>query len=135
MTTIFTKRAAAAALAAALLASATSVARAEISDYEFRLVRTDIKQGDGAIVAVRLVDKRSGKPVPDAVIFASRIDMAPDGMPTMAAPIEAVPSTEPGVYRFKTNLMMAGGWRLSLGAKIQGETGTIESRLVLKAVP
>lgn len=135
MMTIFTKRAAAAALAAALLASATSVARAEISDYEFRLVQTELRQGDGAIVAVQLVDKRSGKPVPDAVIFASRIDMAPDGMPTMAAPIEAVPSTEPGVYRFKTNLMMAGGWRLSLGAKIQGETGTIESRLVLKAVP
>ncbi|ABS69814.1 FixH family protein [Xanthobacter autotrophicus] len=135
MTTIFMKRAAAAALAAALLASAASVARAEINDYEFRLVQTDIKQGDGAIVAVRLIDRRSGKPVPDAVIFASRIDMAPDGMPTMAAPIEAVPSTEPGVYRFKTNLMMAGGWRLSLGAKIQGETGTIESKLVLKAVP
>lgn len=135
MTTIFTKRAATAALAAAWLASAASVARAEISDYEFRLVETELKQGDGAIVAVRLVDKRSGKPVPDAVIFTSRMDMAPDGMPTMAAPIEAVPSTEPGVYRFKTNLMMAGGWRLSLGAKIQGETGTLESRLVLKAVP
>ena len=135
MTIFHSKRAAAASLAAALLASAVSAARAEINDYEFRLVQTDIKQGDGAIVAVRLVDKRSGKRVPDAVIFASRMDMAPDGMPTMAAPIEAVPSTEPGVYRFKTHLMMAGGWRLSLGAKIQGETGTLESRLVLKAVP
>ena len=41
-----------------------------------------------AVVAVRLVDKRSGKPVPDAVIFAKRIDMAPDGMPTMDSPIE-----------------------------------------------
>jgi hypothetical protein len=28
---------------------------------------------------------------------------------------------------------MAGGWRLSLGAKVQGETGTIENKLVLKA--
>lgn len=129
------KRAAAAALAAALSVAALSSARADITDYEFRLVQTDIKQGNGAIVAVRLVDKRSGKAVPDAVIFATRIDMAPDGMETMAAPIEALPSTEPGVYRFKANLMMAGGWRLSLGAKIQGETGTIENKLVLKAVP
>jgi hypothetical protein len=104
------KRAAAAALVAALSVAALSSARADITDYEFRLV-------------------------PDAVIFATRIDMAPDGMETMAAPIEALPSTEPGVYRFKTNLMMAGGWRLSLGAKIQGETGTIENKLVLKAVP
>lgn len=129
------KRAAAAALAAVLSVAALSTARADITDYEFRLVQMDVKQGNGAIVAVRLVDKRSGKAVPDAVIFATRIDMAPDGMETMAAPIEALPSTEPGVYRFKTNLMMAGGWRLSLGAKIQGETGTIENKLVLKAVP
>jgi len=135
MTTSSMKRAAAAALAAVLSVAALSTARADITDYEFRLVQTDVKQGTGAIVAVRLVDKRSGKAVPDAVIFATRIDMAPDGMETMAAPIEALPSTEPGIYRFKTNLMMAGGWRLSLGAKIQGETGTIENKLVLKAIP
>lgn len=135
MTTSIMKRATAVALAAALSVVALSTAHADITDYEFRLVQTDIKQGNGAIVAVRLVDKRSDKAVPDAVIFVTRIDMAPDGMETMAAPIEALPSTEPGVYRFKTNLMMAGGWRLSLGAKIQGETGTIENKLVLKAVP
>jgi hypothetical protein len=29
---------------------------------------------------------------------------------------------------------MAGGWQLSLGAKLQGETGTVEKKLVLKAV-
>lgn len=135
MTTSSMKRAAAAALAAALSVTAFSAAKANITDYEFRLVQTEIKQGNGAIVAVRLIDKQSGKAVPDAVIFATRIDMAPDGMETMAAPIEALPSTEPGVYRFKTNLTMAGGWRLSLGAKIQGETGTLENKLVLKATP
>lgn len=135
MTTFLMKRAAAAALAAVLSTATLTAARADIADYEFRLVQTDIKQGNGVIVAVRLIDRRSGKAVPDAVIFATRIDMAPDGMPTMAAPIEALPSTEPGVYRFKANLMMAGGWQLSLGAKLQGETGTIENKLVLKALP
>lgn len=70
----------------------------------------------------------------DAVIMAKRIDMAPDGMPTMTAPLEQAPSSEPGVYRFKTNLMMEGGWQLSLGAKVQGETGTVENRLVLRAL-
>ncbi|HEY9212314.1 MAG TPA: FixH family protein [Ancylobacter sp.] len=135
MTTFSMKRAAAAALTAVLSTTALTAARADIADYEFRLVRTDVKQGNGAIVAVRLIDKRSGNAVPDAVIFATRIDMAPDGMPTMAAPIEPLPSTEPGVYRFKANLMMAGGWQLSLGAKVQGETGTLENKLVLKALP
>jgi hypothetical protein len=134
MTSFFSKRAMAAALAGVLSTGALSAARADIKDYEFRLVQSDVKQGD-AVISVRLVDKRSGKGIPDAVIFATRIDMAPDGMPTMTAPIETLPSTEPGVYRFKANLVMAGGWQLSLAAKVQGETGTVENKLVLKAVP
>lgn len=124
------------AFAAALPLVAVSLpALADIKDYEFRLVQSELKQGNGVVVAVQLVDKRSGKPVPDAVIFAQRIDMAPDGMETMASSIETMPSTEPGTYRFKTNLTMAGGWRLSLGAKVQGETGTLENKLILKALP
>lgn len=124
------------ALAAALaLAFVPLPALADIKDYEFRLVQSELKQGNSVIVAVQLIDKRSGRPVPDAVIFAQRIDMAPDGMATMTSPLEALPATEPGTYRFRTNLTMAGGWRLSLGAKIQGETGTLENKLTLKAVP
>lgn len=135
MMTFVSKRAVAAALAALLSVCGLKPTRADIGDYEFQLVRTVARVGDGAIVDVRLVDKRSGKPVPDAVIFATRIDMAPDGMPTMTAPIEALPSTEPGIYRFKVNLVMEGGWQLSLAAKVQGETGTVESKLVLEALP
>ena len=125
----------AAALATSLSVATLSPARADIADYEFRLVEPDVQQGDGAVVTIKLVDMRSGKAVPDAVIFATRLDMAPEGMATMTAPVEALPSTEPGVYRFRTNLMMAGGWQLSLAAKVQGETGTLQSQLVLKALP
>jgi hypothetical protein len=127
-----------AALAATLaLAVATFPvpASADVKDYEFRLVQNELRKGDGAIVAVRLVNKRTGAPVPNAVIFAKRIDMAPDAMPTMQESLEPLPSTEPGVYRFKTNLSMQGRWQLSLGAKVQGEEGTVESKLVLKALP
>ena len=119
-----------------MLASApSSSAWAGIGDYEFQLVQNEIKKGGDAILAVRLIDKRSGKPVPDAVIIAKRVDMAPDGMAEMAEPIEQLPSTEPGVYRFKAAVVMPGGWRLSLGAKVQGETGTAESKLEFKAIP
>ena len=124
-----------AAAVGALWATISNPAMADVRDYEFRLVQSEMKKGDAAIVAVRLVNKKTGKPVPDAVIFAKRIDMAPDAMPTMDAPLESLPSTEPGVYRFRTNLMMAGRWQLSLGAKVQGEEGTVESKLVLKALP
>jgi hypothetical protein len=108
---------------------------ADVKDYEFQLVQSEMKKGDGAIISVRLVNKKSGKPVPDAVIFAKRIDMAPDAMQEMTAPLEQLPSTEPGIYRFKTDLSMQGRWRLSLGAKVQGEEGTVATQLVLKALP
>lgn len=66
----------------------------------------------------------------DAVIFATRLDMAPDGMQEMIAP---VPGAEPGTYKFKASFGMAGRWQLSLGAKVQGETGTVENKLVITA--
>ena len=126
------------ALAAALIgvavAGPATIARADIKDYEFQLIDSTVKKGD-AIISVRLVHKPDGRPVPDAVIFASRLDMAPDGMQEMATKIAAVPSTEPGVYRFKAAVSMQGRWQLSLGAKVQGETGTVESQLVVTAQP
>jgi YtkA-like len=128
------RRSAVAVLTASVLAAASSAARAEIRDYEFRLVKAEMKKGD-AVVAVRLMNKKTGKVVPNAVIFAKRIDMAPDGMEMMASTIEQLPSTEPGVYRFKTELSMQGRWQLSLGAKVQGEEGSVESKLVVTAVP
>lgn len=122
-------------LSVVLSSGLPAVSFADMKDYEFQLVQNEMKKGDGAIVAVRLVNKKSGKAVPDAVIFAKRIDMAPDAMQEMAAPLEQLPSTESGIYRFKTNLMMEGRWRLSLGAKVQGEEGTVASQLIIKAVP
>ena len=131
---VFFRARPAASLGLALTGSAMAgPASADIKDYEFQLVQQEAKVGE-AVLAVRLVDKRTAKPVPDAVIFAKRIDMAPDSMEEMVSKIEQLPSIEPGVYRFKAKLTMAGGWRLSLGAKVQGETGTVENRLILKAV-
>lgn len=127
-------RALQAALIGIVMTGSVTVAHADIKDYEFQLIDQTVKKGD-AVISVRLVHKPDGKPVPDAVIFATRLDMAPDGMQEMATKVAPIPSTEPGVYKFKATLTMAGGWQLSLGAKVQGETGTIENKLVLKATP
>jgi hypothetical protein len=112
----------------------TTPALSDIKDYEFQLVQNEAKKGE-AVIVVRLLNKKTGKPVPDAVIAAKRVDMAPDGMADMTPRIEQLPATEPGIYRFKTNLSMEGRWQLSLGAKVQGETGTVESKLVIRATP
>lgn len=117
------------------LAFAASAAHADIKDYSFQLVEPAVKTGPETVVAVKLVNAATGKGVPDAVIFANRLDMAPDGMAQMASKLTPVSATEPGVYAFKANFSMEGRWQLSLAAKVQGETGTVESKLVVQANP
>ena len=133
MTTFKLSRAIAAALIGFAVIAFTSRARADINDYEFKLVESTVAVGKDKIVTVQLVDKKTGKTVPDAVIFATRLDMAPEGMPEMATRIVREPGGEPGSYRFKAAFGMEGKWLLSLGAKVQGETGTVESKLVITA--
>ena len=122
-----------AAFIAIAMIGSTGLALADIKDYEFKLVELTVAVGKDKIVTVQLVNTKTGKPVPDVVIFASRLDMAPEGMPEMATKIVREPGGEPGSYRFKAAFGMEGRWRLSLGAKVQGETGTVESKLVITA--
>jgi hypothetical protein len=122
-------------LAGAMLFGTATASFAGAQDYEFQAVQTEIKQGPGSTVAVRLIDMRTGKTVPDAVIFTTRMDMAPDGMETMTTTVELTTSAEPGVYTFTTNLSMEGGWRFQVAAKVQGEPETVKGEVVLKAVP
>lgn len=122
---------AAIALVAAQSLSGTAFAGAK--DYVFEAVKADVKKADDAVVAVRLVHKPTGKPVTDAVIVQTRIDMAPDGMGDMASPLTPVPSNEPGVYAFKTELSMAGRWLLSISAKVQGEPETVVGKITFRA--
>ena len=121
------------ALACAAIANLSQPVFADVKDYEFQLVQPTVRVGPEAVIAVRLVNKKTGKAVPDAVIFATRLDMAPDAMAEMISKTTRVPGGEPGVYRFKANVSMAGRWQLSLGAKVQGETGTVEGKLVMQA--
>lgn len=120
-------------LVLAALVSVTGQALAGANDYVFVPVKAEIKMGDDATVAVRLVHKPTGKPVSDAVIIATRMDMAPDGMATMASRLSPLPSPEPGVYAFKTNLSMAGRWLFSISTKVQGEPETVVGKIIFKA--
>ena len=133
MKTLNFARAARAALIAAAIGSLNSAALADIKDYKFELVDQTVQEGPDKVIAVRLINTKTGKPVPDAVIFATRLDMAPDAMQEMATKIVPVPGAEPGTYKFKATFGMDGRWQLSLGAKVQGETGTVENKLVITA--
>jgi len=133
MKTFRTARGLQAALIGIAMAQSIAIARADIKDYKFELVDQAIQAGPDKVITVRLMNTKTGKPVPDAVIFATRLDMAPDGMQEMATKIAPMPGGEPGTYRFKATFGMAGRWQLSLGAKVQGETGTVENKFVITA--
>jgi hypothetical protein len=126
-------RAVAAALIIAACGGSSTAALADVKDYRFELVDQMVKAGSDRVVTVRLTNTRTSKPVPDAVIFATRLDMAPDAMQEMATRVTPVPAAEPGTYKFKATFGMEGRWQLSLGAKVQGETGTVEGKLVITA--
>jgi hypothetical protein len=118
---------------AAAISLAASAAIAGAGDYTFEAATPEMKKGDDVTVAVRLISKSTGKPVSDAVIFKTRVDMAPDGMAEMESPVAALPSKEPGVYAFKTDLPMAGRYQLTLSAKVQGEPETVSGKVIIKA--
>lgn len=122
----------AAALAAALSLT-TAGAFAAGSDYAFEAVTAEMKKGDDVTVAVRLVHKPTGKPVADAIIVRTRVDMTPDGMAEMESPVSPLPASEPGIYAFKTDLPMAGRYQISLAAKVQGEPETVIGKVTVRA--
>ena len=106
-------------------------ASAAPTDYAFNVATSELHQGAGAIISVALTDLRTNKPVADAVIFTTRLDMAPEGMEGMTTPVEAVASDVPGQYQFKAELAMAGNWRFQIAAKVQGEPETVQGELTL----
>jgi hypothetical protein len=127
-------RAHAFAIAGWLFASLGSfTAAAGPGDYSFEAVQVEVRSGPDSELAVRLIHKPTGKAVSGAIIFRSRLDMSPDEMGSMTAKHEPLPETEPGVYRFKADLTMAGRWAFKMMAKVQGETATIEGSVIFAA--
>jgi len=115
-------------LAGAALAVAASVAGtafAGAADYAFEPVKAEVKSGNEATVAVRLVHKPSGRAVADAHIIETRLVMPHHGSAEMTSAIAPLPSPEPSVFAFKAPLMMEGEWLLSIAAKVQGEAETV----------
>lgn len=111
-----------------------SEALAGDNDFRFELASTDHRVGS-AVLELRLTDLRTSIPVEGAVVFATRLDMEPDGMETMTSPVTLLPAELPGHYRLASNLTMAGNWRLSIAAKVQGELETVTARIELEARP
>lgn len=117
----------------ALVFAAAISSLATPADYAFEPLAAAVKSGKQSDLAVRIIHKPTGKPVTGAVVFRTRLDMSPDNMGDMLTKVEAVPSSEAGVYHFKADLSMAGRWALKLMAKVPGESETVEGSVVFTA--
>ena len=122
-------------LAQALALGAAMSAQAAPEDYAFKITDREIHPGEGAIFSVSLTDLRTNAPVTGAIIFTTRLDMAPEGMEGMTSPVEVLTEVAPGIYRLKADLAMAGNWRLQIAAKVQGEAETAQGELILGVKP
>ena len=131
--TLLTRVARHAALIGILSLSVASTALAGAKDYEFQPIAVDVKNAAGSDLAIRLINKVTGKPVEGAVLFRTRLDMSPDSMSEMQAKHVAMPGNEPGVYRFTADFTMAGRWALKIQAKVPGEAETVEGTVVVTA--
>jgi hypothetical protein len=116
-----------------ILGLATTTTYAAPADYVFEPVSAQVRNGKNSEFAVRLRNKSTGKPVEGAVLFRTRLDMSPDSMGEMTARHTAVTSSEPGVYKFKADFTMAGGWAFKLMAKVPGESETVQGTVVFQA--
>jgi YtkA-like len=122
-----------AGLVLAAAAGSPDVTFARAKDYVFQPVKAEVKKGEGVTIAVRLIRKATRKPVTNAVVTPTRIDMAPDGMAEMASQVTALPTGEPGVYAFKADLSMQGRWLFSVAAKVPGERETVVGKVIFSA--
>ena len=118
-------------LATSILIGGTAFAAP--ADYRFELVEAQPADAGKTNVSVRLVHVPDNKPVAGAVLFETKTDMGPGGMAEMTGKVSPLPSDQPGLYRFQIETGMAGKWALNLGAKVQGEAGTVRGTVTFKA--
>jgi hypothetical protein len=102
-------------------------------DYRFELVQAQPVGPGKTTVTVRLVHLPDSKPVTGAVLFETKTDMGPAGMAEMTGKVSPLASDQPGIYRFQIETGMAGKWALNLGAKVQGEAGTVRGAIAYEA--
>jgi Cu(I)/Ag(I) efflux system membrane fusion protein len=100
----------------------------------FEAVSAQVPVGKNVRIELRLIGVSPPPAATDITVEATRIDMGPDGMGSMAAPLKAVPSNTPGVLAYQTDLVMAGRWAFSITARVKGQAAPIKSNVVFTAV-
>jgi len=131
---LFKKSALSTALLFLLLAGMAIPVFGNSDHYVFELIENEVPVGNRIEFSVRIIHKATGEPITDAMIFADRIDMTPDGKPDRSTHLAALSSDDPGIYRYRANLVEAGNWQLTLMTMIPGAQSMVEGIMILKAI-
>jgi hypothetical protein len=123
-----------AAVTGAIMICTAGNAFADPKDYRFEAVQPHVSAASDTVVTVRLIHIPDNKPVPDAVIFSSKMEMLMPGMAPMGTKVAARKPTVPGEYPFQSDLSAGGSWTLSVSAKVPGETGTVAGSVPFMAM-
>jgi Cu(I)/Ag(I) efflux system membrane fusion protein len=120
-----------AALAAFLWSYQSRAADANGARWE--AVSAQVLAGQNVRLTLRLVDANSNVIAAPITVTSTRLDMGPDNMAAMMAPLRPVPNTEPGTLAFDTDLTMAGRWALTISARVEGYAEPITGMVVFTA--
>lgn len=129
----------AAAVSALLAGVSPAVAGSATADgYRFELTGPAVPAGAGQhSVSVRLLRASDSKPVSGAAITNIRLNMGPENMASMTAPVQETPNTQPGVYTFSFDDSMVWAerakWALTITAKARGESKPVTGSVIFQA--
>jgi Cu(I)/Ag(I) efflux system membrane fusion protein len=100
----------------------------------FEAVNAQVPVGKNVRVELKLTGINKLPAAADIAIEKQRLDMGPDGMAAMAAPLKPVPDARAGVLAFETDLVMAGRWAFTITARVKGLSAPVTSTVIFTAV-
>lgn len=129
------------AAAAVLLASATpadAATKPTSQSYRFELVGPPTPAGTKQhAVSIRIVRTSDNKPLAGTAITSVRLDMGPENMAAMTAPVREIPDTAQGTYSFSFDDSMVWAervkWALTITATVKGEPKPITGSVIFQA--
>ncbi|MDE2183989.1 MAG: hypothetical protein KGJ78_13300 [Alphaproteobacteria bacterium] len=130
------------AVATALLLAAISPAltagAAPVPGYRLELVGPAHPAGPKQhAVSTRIIRASDNKPVIGAAITSVRLDMGPENMAAMTAPVRQAPAVAPGIYSFLFDDSMVwterAKWALTITATVKGEPKPVTTSVVFQA--
>lgn len=100
----------------------------------FEAVKTEVPVGKNVRIELKVTGVTPPPVSTDITIEKQRLDMGPDGMETMTAPLKPVIGSTRGVIAFDADFVMAGQWALNITAQIKGQAAPVTSTIIFTAV-